>query len=199
MLTQSEKWSEMDAVLYGDLGTILERAGNGRGDTKTDIPISEMSVSMVAEAGFEVARGNLQEVPVRPLGRRVDIGSMDRAEGIEPSSRVLRHAALNTGRVSLTTEVQRKDDTWCRVLPLQSSHGLLVRTMGRGAGHFSIHECCGRDQLHWRPCTLPIFHSGFPFQHSCQPGGSLALPFPSPVGRMTSANRRSDLMCLGCA
>ena len=37
VLTPSEKWAEMDAVLHGDLGTILEWAGNGRENTRTDI------------------------------------------------------------------------------------------------------------------------------------------------------------------
>ena len=53
VLTPSEKWAEMDAVLHGDLGTILEWAGNGRENTKTDIPMPEMSVSVVAGVGFE--------------------------------------------------------------------------------------------------------------------------------------------------
>ena len=53
VLTPSEKWAEMDAVLHGDLGTILEWAGNGRENGKTDIPMPEMSVSVVAGAGFE--------------------------------------------------------------------------------------------------------------------------------------------------
>ena len=42
VLTPGEKWAEMDAVLHGDLGTILEWAGTGRGNTKTDIPMPEM-------------------------------------------------------------------------------------------------------------------------------------------------------------
>ena len=50
VLTPSEKWAEMDAVLHGDLGTILEWAGNGREKAKTDIPMPEMSVSVVAGA-----------------------------------------------------------------------------------------------------------------------------------------------------
>ncbi len=53
VLTPSEKWAEMDAVLHGDLGAILEWAGNGRENTKTDIPMPEMSVSVVAGVGFE--------------------------------------------------------------------------------------------------------------------------------------------------
>ncbi len=40
----------MDAVLHGNLGTILEWTGAGNG--KTDIPSPEMSVSAVAGAGF---------------------------------------------------------------------------------------------------------------------------------------------------
>ena len=50
MLTPGEKWAEMDTVLHGGLGTILEWAGNGREKTKTDIPMQEMSVSVVAGA-----------------------------------------------------------------------------------------------------------------------------------------------------
>ena len=53
VLTPGEKWAEMDAVLHGDLGTILEWAGNGPERTKTDIPMPEMSVSVAAGAGFE--------------------------------------------------------------------------------------------------------------------------------------------------
>ena len=55
VLTPGAKWAEMDAVLHGDLGTILEWTGNGHGKAKTDIPIPEMSVSVVAGAGFEPA------------------------------------------------------------------------------------------------------------------------------------------------
>ena len=53
VLTPGEKWAEMDAVLHGDLGTIIEWAGNGREKTKTDIPMPGMSVSVVAGVGFE--------------------------------------------------------------------------------------------------------------------------------------------------
>ena len=53
VLSPSENWAEMDAVLYGDLGAILEWAGNGHEKAKTDIPMPEMSVSVVAGAGFE--------------------------------------------------------------------------------------------------------------------------------------------------
>ena len=53
MLTPSEKWAEMDAVLHGDLGAILEWAGNGSEDGKTDIPMPEMSVSVVSRARNE--------------------------------------------------------------------------------------------------------------------------------------------------
>ena len=56
VLTPGEKWAEMDAVLYGDLGTIIEWAGNGREKTKTDIPMPEMSVSVVAGAGYSRSR-----------------------------------------------------------------------------------------------------------------------------------------------
>ncbi len=50
VLAPGEKWAEMDAVLHGDLGTILEWAGNGSEKAKTDIPVPEMSVSVVAGA-----------------------------------------------------------------------------------------------------------------------------------------------------
>ena len=50
MLTPGEKCAWMDAVLHGDLGTILEWVGTGRGNTRTDIPMPEMSVSVVMGA-----------------------------------------------------------------------------------------------------------------------------------------------------
>ncbi len=50
VLTPSEKWAEMDAVLHGDLGSILEWAGNGGEKAKTDISMPEMSVLVVAGA-----------------------------------------------------------------------------------------------------------------------------------------------------
>ena len=52
VLTPGKKWAEMDAVLHGDLGTILEWAGNGRENTRTDISMPEMSVSVVAGASI---------------------------------------------------------------------------------------------------------------------------------------------------
>ncbi len=51
--TPGKKWAEMDAVPHGDLGTIFEWASAGNG--KPDIPLSEMSGSVVAGAGFEPA------------------------------------------------------------------------------------------------------------------------------------------------
>ncbi|MDE0435632.1 MAG: hypothetical protein OXH92_16625 [Bryobacterales bacterium] len=53
VLTPGAKRGEMDAVLHGDLGTILEWAGNGRGNTKTGKPVPDVSVSVVAGVGFE--------------------------------------------------------------------------------------------------------------------------------------------------
>ena len=50
VLTPGEKRGQMDAALHGDLGTILEWAGNGRGKGATDTPKSGMSVSVVAGA-----------------------------------------------------------------------------------------------------------------------------------------------------
>ena len=55
VLTPGEKRGQMDAALHGDLGTILEWAGNGRGKGATHTPGSGMSVSVVAGAGFEPA------------------------------------------------------------------------------------------------------------------------------------------------
>ena len=66
VLTPGEKWAEMDAVLHGDLGTILEWTGNGRENTKTDIPMREMSVSVVA--GARIASGKNAR---RRSGRRL--------------------------------------------------------------------------------------------------------------------------------
>ena len=51
--TPGAKRGEMGATLQGDLGTILEWAGNGQGTTRTDTPARGMSVSVVAGAGFE--------------------------------------------------------------------------------------------------------------------------------------------------
>ena len=53
VLTPGEKRGQMDAALHGDLGTILEWAGNGRRKGATDTPGSGMSVSVVAGVGFE--------------------------------------------------------------------------------------------------------------------------------------------------
>ena len=53
VLTPGEKRGRMDAALHGDLGTILEWAGNGRGKKATDTPRSGMSVSVVAGEGLE--------------------------------------------------------------------------------------------------------------------------------------------------
>ena len=69
VLTPSEQWAEMDAVLHGDLGAILEWAGNGRENTKTDIPMPEMSVSVVAGLGFEPATGPAERLPA-PADRK---------------------------------------------------------------------------------------------------------------------------------
>ena len=51
VLTPGKKWGEMDAVLHGDFGTILEWAGGGNGNVDTSAP--EMSVSVVAGVGIE--------------------------------------------------------------------------------------------------------------------------------------------------
>ena len=55
VLMPGTRRGEMDAALHGDLGAILEWTGNGPGKTKTDTPMSGMSVSVVAGAGFEPA------------------------------------------------------------------------------------------------------------------------------------------------
>ncbi len=48
VLTPGAKRGELHAALHGDLGTILEWAGNGRAKGATDTPGSGMSVSVVA-------------------------------------------------------------------------------------------------------------------------------------------------------
>ena len=53
VLTPGARRGEMGAALHGDLGAILEWTGNGHEKTKTDIPMSGMSVSVVAGVGFE--------------------------------------------------------------------------------------------------------------------------------------------------
>ena len=55
VLTPGARRGEMGAALHGDLGAILEWTGNGHEKTKTDTPISGMSVSVVVGAGFEPA------------------------------------------------------------------------------------------------------------------------------------------------
>ena len=50
VLMPGARRGEMDALLHGDLGAILEWTGNGHGKTKTDTPMSGVSVSVVAEA-----------------------------------------------------------------------------------------------------------------------------------------------------
>ena len=55
VLTPGEKRGELHAALHGDLGTILEWAGNGAKKGATDTPKTGMSVSVVAGAGPELA------------------------------------------------------------------------------------------------------------------------------------------------
>ena len=55
VLTPGEKRGELQVTLRGELGKILEWTGNGAEKEKTDTPISGMSVSVVAGAGFEPA------------------------------------------------------------------------------------------------------------------------------------------------
>ena len=92
MLTPSEKWAEMDAVPHGDLGAILERAGNGRENMKTDIPMPELSVSVVAGAEFENLRPSGHEPDGIVRGRRtgcgVNVSLTDRVRG-EPGGQTI--------------------------------------------------------------------------------------------------------------
>ena len=53
VLTPGEKRGELQVTLRGELGRILEWTGTGAEKEKTDTPISGMSVSVVAGAGFE--------------------------------------------------------------------------------------------------------------------------------------------------
>ncbi len=53
VLTPGEKRSELEITLRGDLSRILEWTGNRPETTKTDTPLSGMSVSVVAGVGFE--------------------------------------------------------------------------------------------------------------------------------------------------
>ncbi len=53
MLPSGEKRGDLDIALRGNLARILEWTGNRPETTKTDTPISGMSVSVVAGVGFE--------------------------------------------------------------------------------------------------------------------------------------------------
>ena len=53
VLTPGEKRGELQVTLRGELGKILEWTGTEK--EKTDTPLSGMSVSVVAGAGFEPA------------------------------------------------------------------------------------------------------------------------------------------------
>ena len=53
VLTPGAKRGELEITLRGDLGTILQWAGNRPETTKTDTPSAGMSVSVVAGVGFE--------------------------------------------------------------------------------------------------------------------------------------------------
>ena len=55
VLAPGEKRGDVRITLRGDLGTILDWTENSPETTKTDIPVSGMSVSVVAGAGFEPA------------------------------------------------------------------------------------------------------------------------------------------------
>ncbi|MDE0172119.1 MAG: recombinase family protein [Defluviicoccus sp.] len=67
VLTPGEKRGQMDAALHGDLGTILEWAGNGRGKGATDTPKSGMSVSVVAGARIpHPRRGSARSASAHP-------------------------------------------------------------------------------------------------------------------------------------
>ena len=53
VLTPGAKRGELQVTLRGELGNILEWTGSGAENEKTDTPLSGMSVSVVAGAGFE--------------------------------------------------------------------------------------------------------------------------------------------------
>ena len=55
VLTPGEKRGQLEVTLRGELGNILEWTGSGAENEKTDTPLSGMSVSVVAGAGFEPA------------------------------------------------------------------------------------------------------------------------------------------------
>ena len=57
VLTPGEKRGEMHAALHGDLGTILEWAGSGKGKGATDTRQRGVSVSVVAGARIETSLG----------------------------------------------------------------------------------------------------------------------------------------------
>ncbi|MDE0149983.1 MAG: recombinase family protein [Rhodospirillaceae bacterium] len=82
VLTPGEKRSSMNAALHGDLGTILEWAGNGSGKGVTDTPKSGMSVSVVAGAGFEPASLLRSGQPIRSCTCSPLKGVLRRSNGI---------------------------------------------------------------------------------------------------------------------
>ena len=55
VLTPGDKRGQLQVTLRGELGNILEWTGSGAENEKTDTPLSGMSVSVVAGAGFELA------------------------------------------------------------------------------------------------------------------------------------------------
>ena len=55
VLKPGAKRGELEVTLRGELGNILEWTGSGAENEKTDTPLSGMSVSVVAGAGFEPA------------------------------------------------------------------------------------------------------------------------------------------------
>ena len=55
VLTPGAKRGQLQVTLRGELGNILEWTGSGAENEKTDTPLSGMSVSVVAGAGFEPA------------------------------------------------------------------------------------------------------------------------------------------------
>ena len=62
VLTPGAKWAEMDAVLHGDLGAILEWAGNRRENTRTDIPMAEKLASEQGRALYKLRRQTVEPV-----------------------------------------------------------------------------------------------------------------------------------------
>ena len=97
VLTPGEKRGEMHAALHGDLGTILEWAGSGRGKGATDTPRSGMSVSVVAGARYEALTG--WKAPAAGGPRRRSLGPARRR--VDKVARMTIARELGHGRISV--------------------------------------------------------------------------------------------------